>query len=294
MPVHFAYFDAAIDCIEYDLKRYGNLVDPGHWQGVPTEGKPDLMTQELIDVKFAVPCPNNLDQLNADIGPNQPWADLEFEERVGGEPHNPHHSLEHWPWWHGQAEQTLTYSRHHAPGQFTHTYSERFWPKQANGGLNMGDGVPFDGYSSWNNRGVRYEYGDLNDVVDLLLREPTTRQAHLPIFHPEDTGAVHGGRIPCTLGYQFLMRNNKLHMWYFIRSCDFVRHFRDDLYLACRLLLWVVEELQRRDQPPGYQDHHEFTDPPLSLWDEVTPGTLTFVCCSLHYHRGDEHLVKQG
>ena len=76
-----------------------------------------------------------------------------------------------------------------------------------------------------------------------MKRSPLTRQAYLPVFFPEDTGAHHGERIPCTLGYQFMQRRNQLSIWYFIRSCDFTRHFRDDVYLAIRLLDWMRQEV---------------------------------------------------
>jgi thymidylate synthase len=103
-------------------------------------------------------------------------------------------------------------------------------------------------------RGIRYQYGDLNDVVEQLRRDESTRQAYLPIFFPEDTGAVHGGRVPCTLGYLFVMRYGFLHCTYYIRSCDFFRHFRDDVYLACRLTLWMTDQLN--SGTPGVLNMH--------------------------------------
>jgi thymidylate synthase len=112
-------------------------------------------------------------------------------------------------------------------------------------------------------------------LVDQLANEPYTRQAYLPIFFPEDTGAVHGGRIPCTLGYHFMMRGDQLHMWYHIRSCDLHRHFRDDLYLAVRLQLWVLDALENYSR----------------YWTAVSPGNLYFAAYSLHLHRGDERNV---
>lgn len=158
---------------------------------------------------------------------------------------------------------------------FTHTYQERFWPKFA--------GENERGRGGNGMRGLRYAYGDLDDVVNLLLREPYTNQAYLPIFFPEDTGAVHGGRVPCTLGYHFMLRQNRLHMWYEIRSCDYVRHLRDDLYLACRLLLWVLLELTAREAQENDDSH---------LWRDVEPGMLHFLAHSLHYHKGDARHVR--
>jgi thymidylate synthase len=171
--------------------------------------------------------------------------------------------------------------------RFDHTYQERIWPKWA-GHNTMRD----HGRAEWAKKaGIRYEYGDLDDVVALLRREPFTRQAYLPIWFPEDTGVVFGGRAPCTLGYHFMRRTNRLHMWYDIRSCDFVRHFRNDLYLASRLLLWVLEQLTVR--------FHEWkmSDPKtMSLenqWTNVMPGYLYFCAHSLHYFKGDEHHVTR-
>src|SRR3954468_15378336 len=93
-------------------------------------------------------------------------------------------------------------------------------------------------------RGIRYDYGDLQDVVDMLVRSPYTRQAVLPVWFPEDTGAVHGERVPCTLIYHWMLRDGRLHCFYDIRSCDFVRYFRDDVYFAMRLTQWLIEQVQ--------------------------------------------------
>ena len=248
----YSTFSAAIDSALRTLTLYGREVDTGHWQGVPTEGHTDLITLEVLDVAFRVAMPYSLPALAEDIKPNLPWADLEFDDRVSGHPTNPHSSLQHWPWWNDQIETP-----------FTHTYSERFWPKKAGAGF-----LP--------HAGIRYEYGDLDDVVELLLEKPHTRQAYLPIFFPEDTGAVHGGRIPCTLGYHFLLRDRRLHLWYEIRSCDAVRHFRDDVYLAARLAFWVLEECKERNPS----------------WDDIRPGTMTFHAHSLHVHKGDLHRLS--
>lgn len=141
--------------------------------------------------------------------------------------------------------------------KFSHTYSERFWPPQ--------------GY------GIRYPFGNLDSLVHLLLKYPTTRQAYLPIFFPEDTGAVHGGRIPCTLGYHFLMRDGFMHVHYPIRSCDFVRHFRNDCYLTVRLLLWILERLKEKDP---------------DRWGYVLPGMFSMWCGSLHVFRNDLSIVR--
>lgn len=142
-------------------------------------------------------------------------------------------------------------------GRFSHTYPERFWPP---GGT-----------------GIRYPFGNLGDVVDLLARSPYTRQAILPVWSMEDTGSVHGERVPCSIVYHFLLREGRLNVTYFIRSCDFLRHFRDDVYMAARLCQWVLGEVI---EGTAAQD-------PDSPWTDVIPGTLTMHMTSLHVFEGD-------
>jgi len=125
--------------------------------------------------------------------------------------------------------------------------------------------------------GIRYKYGNLNDVVDLLKREPYTRQAFLPIWHPEDTGAIHGERVPCTLGYHFIRRENYFHVFYYIRSCDYIRHFRDDIYLCVRKLYWILEQLKNNKN-----------------WKEVLPGTYNMFITSLHVFKNEKEILKQS
>jgi hypothetical protein len=268
-------FAMAIERTRAYLTHNGRRVDTGHWQGVTTEGRPDLQTMELLGVSFECQVPQSRGQLQVEIQPNLPWADDHFAERVSRVPSNPGEQYMNWPWWHPSVESKArdVYRDDISTFLFTHTYQERYWPKHAGEGDTPG-GIR-DGKLL--NYGIRYEYGDLDDLVSLLLRQPYTRQAWLPIFFPEDTGAVHGGRVPCTLGYQFMLRDGRLHMWYVIRSCDYVRHFRDDLYLSSLLLLWVLQELQTRET--------------LVMWDKVKPGIFHFHCFSMHYHRGDEHLL---
>lgn len=211
--------------------------------------------------------PQHRDELQNLIRPNLPWAEDHFQERVCGEPLNPGVQYKNWPWYRGNVE------THKQPGQFSHSYMERFWPRWANAGeVALSD-------NGMGNFGIRYRYGDLNDVVSLLAREPYTRQAVLPVFFPEDTGAHHGERIPCTLYYHFLLRNQRLHCNYTIRSCDFLRHFKDDVYMAARLCQWVLEQLQ--------EEHEGGGDPHMDHWHGVVPGKLTMLMHSLHVFEGD-------
>ena len=120
-------------------------------------------------------------------------------------------------------------------------------------------------------RGLRYRLGDLNDVIDLLKKDVGTRQAYLPVWFPEDTGVVHGERVPCTLGYHFIVRNGLMHVNYYIRSCDFIRHFRDDIYMTCRLVFHIIDQMG-----PG----------------TIAPGTFHMHITSLHCFFNDSTVLK--
>lgn len=219
-------------------------VSLGEWQSQST----DALMRELLHVCFEWTMPEDKAQLAALTGARLPWAEDHFLERVGGEPLNPAPSEAWWPF---ASKKETTNQDHKSEGEaFSHTYPERMWPKMANGGRE--DAAVHKGqHLDWEfntHRGIRFEYGDLNDVVNQLSKSPNTRQAYLPIWFPEDTGAVHGKRVPCTLGYHFIIRDGVLDISYFMRSTDMLRHFQDDIYLAVRLAQWVVDQL-REDKP---------------------------------------------
>jgi thymidylate synthase len=198
-------------------------VNRGTWHAQ----KAPAPTRELRHVRLIMPVPMLKNSLVRKVNPNMPWAEQQFQERVSGVPLNPPPSHASWPF----AEKSN--GRHvDENGQFSHTYPERYWPKLA--------GRPLD--STGGHFGIRYEYGDLKDLVDILRNDPTTRQAVLPVWFPEDlTAAKDGQRVPCSLFYHFLSDGEgHLDIVYSIRSCDFLRHFRDDVYMTCRLLQYVV------------------------------------------------------
>jgi len=205
-------------------------VHVGEWQAIQAN-IPQAETIEVEDVSFQVPLVISPEIWAEWVQPNLPWAEEHFQERVSGVPFNPPPSHVRWPY-----AQKNNAEHVNLGGQFSHTYPERFWPKWVVAKYN----TPSSGAYLAQNKGLRYALGDLEDVVRLLKERPGTRQAYLPVWFPEDTGAIDGQRVPCTLGYHFLIRENKLKIVYYIRSCDFYRHFRDDVYMAGRLAQWVA------------------------------------------------------
>jgi hypothetical protein len=111
-----------------------------------------------------------------------------------------------------------------------------------------------------------------------MSREPFTRQAFLPIWFPEDTGSVTGERVPCTIGYHFIRRGDWVHVVYYIRSCDFFRHFRDDIYLCAKKVFWLIEKLREKDP---------------ENWNHIKPGMLTMHITSLHAWASEKSLLKK-
>ena len=211
---------SSIESIIDTLMKYGKETKSGTWQANA------LFEDEIMLVRRNVIFPLKIGDVDLNkLGADLPWAEEHFQERIGGEPTNPGEAYRTWPY--------AKFKDGEDPYQdgsiFSHTYQERFWPKEAGK-------RPFL-------FGIRYEVGDLQDVINQLKENPLTRQAYLPIFFPEDTGAVHKQRVPCTLGYYFWVEEGVLHMNYTIRSCDALRHFRNDVYLTCRLLQYVAGEL---------------------------------------------------
>lgn len=225
----------------------------GKWHNVDVSSSDLHQFREIVDVHFKRRMAPTMELSQKQIKPNLPWAEDHFQERISGEPLNPPPSEAWWPFGNTKV--------HKHGEQFSHSYPERFWPKEAG---------PYVSRTLGHQRyhlGIRYGYGDLGDVIELLRREPMTRQAVLPVWFPEDTGNTANVRLPCSLTYQFQIRDGLMRCTYTMRSVDFWRHFRDDVYMAERLTQWICEEL----------------DSTL----DVKPGMLTMNIANLHLLEGD-------
>jgi hypothetical protein len=249
--------------------------DVGEWQSQ----KIDMPMRELLHVAFEMHIPADKEHLGQIVGARLPWAEDHFLERVSGEPLNPSPSEAWWPF---AKKGETTNADHKSEGKaFSHTYPERMWPKHANPAIIQ----QLAGFETILDkeprRGIRFEYGDLDDVVEQLTRSPNTRQAYLPIWFPEDTGAVHGKRVPCTLGYHFIIRDGKLDMSYFMRSTDLLRHFQDDIYLAGRLMQWMVDQINFAND---INDN-------INL-QYLAVGNLIFHTANMHIFDGDIPMIE--
>lgn len=247
------------------------------WQGFDVSERPEANMIELILESFRVAIhTEELEYWREDIPANYPWADDHFEERVCGQPINPGIQWARWPWG-NKAKDSLDLDGH----RFNHNYMERYWPKYADRikeptktaeefATKHAHSDEFFRYIA--QEGIREEYGDMDDLVETLAQEPDTRQAYYPMFFPEDVKVK--GRKPCTLGYHFILRHGYFHCIYYMRSCDFYRHWADDCYLTLRLQLWILNRC--REINPD-------------IWNHVKPGFFQMHITSLHMFINDVH-----
>lgn len=107
-------------------------------------------------------------------------------------------------------------------GRFSYTYSERLFNQYAK-------------------------------ILQELKTKKDTRQAVLTMFWPTDLDQLGGvDRVPCSLTYQFICRDDELFLIYTMRSCDFYKFFLFDLLFACTLL----EDFGRQlDKDPKFIQH---------------------------------------
>jgi len=270
-------FATAIEQTYDAMRNHAVRMPRGSWQGVDVSKKPDMVAYELLHHAFKVPMRlTALSHYREQIKPNLPWADDHFMERVSGNPLNPGIEWRNWPWGASADRFRIDPASVGDPGSeriFDHTYAQRYWPRLAGrfpGGIipDPSEDQPTPA-SRW---GIYFEYGDLDDVVLELVKEPTTRQAILPIFFPEDTGWRADRRKPCSVSYTFMMNNTKgLDIFYHLRSCDLIRHYRDDLYLTVRLLLWILDRLRSIDP----------------WWNSIAPGDFACYIQNLHVFAND-------
>lgn len=265
-------FDTVWRYLKKEMVHNGHTVDTGQWQS--TTAVPMTKTIELTNVMVQLDINPTSGAWGFNVKPNLPWAEEHFQERVSGKPLNPPPSAARWPF--AQAG----HEGHTADGKFSHTYPERLWgqnrhitTEQASTGI-IPAGFDFPLLLT-----STQEIATLDDLVNLLIEEPYTRQAFIPIWWPIDGKMAGHERVPCTLGYHFMLRDGHLNCFYPMRSCDLLRHFPDDAYMAGRLTQWVIEQC-RMCLPDGAEN-----------WHSVVPGTLTMFMSSLHVFEGEQRML---
>ena len=226
--------------MDRELKVSGITVPVKHYQNKELTGD-DQNTKELVGVNFIISKPSlrkreMLDFIFEEEADNiEQYCEAELQDRLNRKGLNPGNSyLIRMDLW----QQLMSRSE---GGKFDYTYSER---------INFSN--------------------QLDNVIETLKEDEHSRRAMIMVFKPEDTEDSAGfqTRIPCSISYQFLIRNNKLMVLYYIRSNDYFKHFAIDIWLTNALQNYVAEQL--KDKYPS-----------------LKVGSLNYYAGSLHAYKED-------
>ena len=207
-------FPEALNEIKRDISEMGIRIHPKTYQDKYVADDPDFGTLEIQDYMYKVLSPDT-SQLN----PTQPWANLEFNERRMGAEGRPVNPGDAW-----KSRSDVWQEFMEEDGRFAYSYSERFARNR-----------------------------QIARIVDQAQKDPDSRQLFLSMWDVKDTSYLGGvSRVPCTLGYQFQIRQGQLNMTYLQRSADFVTHFNNDLFMAASLQKYIAGKV---GVPVGYYSH---------------------------------------
>lgn len=227
--------------IDRELAVSGQTVEIEHYQNQKLEGKYKL-TKELIGVNFTILKPaQGRDRMLELAFPEDHETILKYchQEAIDrltpgqtGTGLNPGYS------WEIRKDIWQNLKAKSCSRRFDYTYSERFW-------------------------GISKQ---ILNVINALREDPHTRRAMIMVYDIQDSDDITGceTRVPCSISYQFLIRDNRLHCIYYIRSNDYFKHFPIDI--------WLASALQEQ----------------ISVhFDDICPGPLHYFCGSLHAYQED-------
>lgn len=220
--------------INRELLVQGISVECNSYQNKKLEGE-NRIVKELLGVSFLISKPLNkrkemLDYMFKEESDKiEHYCIQEHCDRVSGMAFNPGHSYKiRQDMWQKFMVDSET--------KFDYTYAERFW-----------------------------NLDQMGSVIQCLKEDKGTRQAILMIFQPQLDSTKRDGntRIPCSISYQFMIRNNRLYNLYYMRSNSMFEHMPIDIWLASELINWMTEQLK-----PTYP--------------ELKTGSLIYMAGSLH------------
>ena len=213
MRIYENYYEAGSEVMR-DLHEMGVINRVQSMQDIDTTDNDDLaITKEIIGYAFTVLTHDRLDNMldlfiKVPLETAKSYIAAELEDRVSGKRLNPGNA------WQLRADTWEQFMRKHGNEKFSYTYPERM-------------------------------YNRVDAVIRELKEHPGTRQAIIDVYRGDLDIPNWGGtaRIPCTMYYQFLLRDEKLNMIYTIRSNDLLEHFCYDLALAGGLQEYVAHQV---------------------------------------------------
>lgn len=220
-------FGEAQNEIKRDLAELGVRVQPETMQAIYVADRPEYETKELANYVYTVTHPDYRDI----DGVHEDWVHREWRDRKAG-------GLNPGTAWKQREEVWRPLLEvddpEHSIARFSYTYSERM------GGEHI------------------------LKIIQEIKVHPHSRQLFLPVWDRGIDEKRRGvKRVPCSLGYWFVMRDDQIHITYMMRSCDIMTHYPNDIAMAAIMQDFVADST-------GYDI-----------------GTFTHFVGSLHAYRKD-------
>lgn len=195
--------------VHRDLFEMGITVKPKTMQDKTVAGNKGFETLEVSGYSFSILDTKDLDEMIRVRNLNLDWCYADLKERLSIEHVNPGEAYK----LRGEWEEFVH------DGKFAYTYNER----------------------------IRYQ---LQETIDVLAFDKDSRQAVLTVYEGEKDSANRKGikRVPCSMYYQFLVRDGKLDCIYSMRSSDFMLHFPYDIWMVAKLRDHIAQKI---DVPTG-------------------------------------------
>lgn len=206
--------EEALNEIKRDLWEMGTRYQSTTVQDKFVENDPGYQTIELMGYSYMITKFSDMEVFLSKGKANRAWVRAEIVERLSLPFRNPGVS---WK------QDEAIWKPFLRDGFFSYTYAER-WQEQ----------IPY--------------------VINELLRRPNSRQAMITMYDRHQDMMNWGGRdrVPCSVSYQFMIREGKLNVIYNQRSCDFIHFFPADVYFTIELLKHIAEAI---NVPVGYFVH---------------------------------------
>jgi len=163
--------------------------------------------RELRGISFEIANWDDRSQMMSDNGLSVAFAETDLADRLSSHPVNPGRAIE--------LDTIGVLSKYQrANGKLDYTYSER----------------------------MCYQ---IEPIIKLLKEHPDTRQAFMSIWNPElDIPNVETLRVPCSIGFHFMIRDGKLYLVYSMRSLEVTKCLGNDMYTSTRLLEKLASRLE--------------------------------------------------
>lgn len=216
MRIFFSAIDAYHE-LERELKEMGIHYQTETVQDKQVGNDPDFLTLELMSYSYCIQNYTDLEELLIASGADIEWVHRENLERLQLNLANKNPGTA----WKERGDFWKPYLRE---GCFSYAYPERWHPQ-----------IP--------------------RIIHELKTRPNTRQAILSMYESTKDMMNWGGkdRVPCSLTYQFILREGKLHVIYNQRSCDFALFYSADVYFTIKLMEYIAKEIGAE---PGYFYHN--------------------------------------